>query len=63
MSFIAYPGGRIFVDEKPAGVDVTGVMRLSAGKHRVRVENPFLGSTTVEVELVAGQTGQVSIEW
>ncbi|MBJ6761823.1 hypothetical protein JGU66_13695 [Myxococcaceae bacterium JPH2] len=63
VSFIAYPGGRIFVDEKLAGLDVTGVMRLSAGKHRVRVENPFLGSTTVEVDLLAGQTGQVPIEW
>ncbi|WP_342375181.1 hypothetical protein NVS55_28295 [Myxococcus stipitatus] len=61
--FVAYPGGRIFVDDKPAGVDVTTVMKLSAGKHTVRVENQFIGTTTVEVELVAGQTGHVTIEW
>ncbi|WP_338864765.1 PEGA domain-containing protein [Myxococcus stipitatus] len=61
--FVAYPGGRIFVDGKPAGLDVTVVMKLPAGKHTVRVENEFIGATTVEVNLVAGQTGNVTIEW
>ncbi|WP_426748855.1 hypothetical protein VZQ01_21450 [Myxococcus faecalis] len=63
VSFVAFPGGRIFVDDKPAGQDVTALMRLAAGKHTVRIENRFLGTTTVEVDLVAGQTGDVTIEW
>ncbi|MCP3062740.1 hypothetical protein LXT21_28540 [Myxococcus sp. K38C18041901] len=63
VSFVAFPGGRIFVDDKPAGQDVTTLMRLAAGKHTVRIENRFLGTTTVEVDLVEGQTGDVTIEW
>ncbi|WP_217911289.1 hypothetical protein [Myxococcus sp. AM011] len=63
VSFVAFPGGRIFVDDKPAGQDVTSLMRLAAGKHVVRIENRFLGTTTVEVDLVAGQMGDVTIEW
>ncbi|WP_217443657.1 hypothetical protein [Myxococcus sp. CA051A] len=63
VSFVVFPGGRIFVDDKPAGQDVTSLMRLAAGKHVVRIENRFLGTTTVEVDLVAGQMGDVTIEW
>ncbi|MFP2923842.1 hypothetical protein ACLESO_01240 [Pyxidicoccus sp. 3LG] len=60
---MVFPGGQIFVDGKVAGQDVTAPMRLAAGKHVVRVENRFLGSTTVEVDLIEGQTGDVEIEW
>lgn len=63
VSFVVYPGGRIFVDGKAAGQDITATMRLAAGKHVVRVENRFLGSTTIEVDLIEGQTGDVKIEW
>jgi len=63
VSFVAYPGGRIFVDGKAEGEDVTGQLRLAAGKHTVRVENRFLGSTEVEVELSEGQTGEIRIDW
>ena len=63
VSFVVFPGGRIFIDGKAAGQDVTAPMRLAAGKHVVRVENRFLGSTTVEVNLIEGQTGAVKIEW
>jgi hypothetical protein len=63
VAFVAFPGGRIFIDGKAAGQDVTATMRLAAGKHVVRVENRFLGSTTVEVNLIEGQTGDVKIEW
>lgn len=63
VSFVAYPGGRIFVDGKAAGTDSTQTLTLAAGQHTVRVENRFLGDTTVDVELSAGQTGEVEIRW
>jgi hypothetical protein len=63
VSFVAYPGGQIFVDGKQVGTDSTGKLKLAAGTHEVRVENKFLGRTTVQVELVDGQTGVVNIEW
>jgi hypothetical protein len=63
VSFVAYPGGRISIDGKPVGEDSTERLKLTAGKHVVRVENRFLGSTTVEVELSEGQTGELKIEW
>lgn len=63
VSFVAFPGGRISVDGKAVGQDSTETLKLVAGKHVVRVENRFLGSTTVEVELHAGQTGELKIEW
>lgn len=63
VSFAAFPGGRIFVDDKAVGQDVSGSMVLTAGTHVVRVENRFLGQITVEVDLLEGQTGEVKIEW
>lgn len=63
VSFVAYPGGHIFVDGKPVGLDATGRLKLSAGKHEVRVENQFVGTGTVEVDLNEGQTGAVRIDW
>lgn len=63
VTFVAFPGGRIFVDDKAVGQDATGPMELSAGTHVVRVENRFLGQVTVEVELLEGQTGEVKLEW
>ncbi|WP_208729602.1 hypothetical protein [Corallococcus exercitus] len=63
VSFVAFPGGRIFVDDKAVGQDTTAPMELSAGIHAVRVENRFLGQITIEVELLEGQTGEVKLEW
>ncbi|SET78094.1 hypothetical protein [Stigmatella erecta] len=63
VSFVAFPGGRIFVDDKPVGQDVTAPLELPAGTHAVRVENRFVGQVTVEVELLEGQTGEVMLEW
>ena len=63
VSFVAFPGGRIFVDGKLAGSDSTAVMVLSPGPHTIRVENRFLGDQGVTIELREGQTGVVSIEW
>ncbi|WP_223641928.1 hypothetical protein [Corallococcus sp. EGB] len=63
VSFVAFPGGRIFVDDKAAGQDVTAPMELSAGTHSVRVENRFVGRITIDVELLEGQTGEVKLEW
>jgi hypothetical protein len=63
VSFVAFPGGRIFVDDKPVGTDTTGQLRLPPGTYKVRVENRHLGNTTVKVELIEAQTGTVRVEW
>lgn len=63
VSFVAYPGGRIYVDEKAVGIDESRPMTLPAGEHTVRIENRFVGDTTVVVSLSAGQTGIVEIKW
>jgi hypothetical protein len=63
VSFVAYPGGRIFVDGKSMGQDATARQEFAAGKHVVRVENRFLGNVTVEITLSEGQTGDIKIEW
>jgi len=63
VSFIAYPGGRILVDGQVMGRDSTGNLTLKPGKHEVTIENRFLGNTTMTVELTAGQTGVVQLEW
>lgn len=63
VSFMAYPGGHIYVDGKLVGLDVTKTLKLSVGNHTIRVENRFLGETSVDVTLTDGQTGIISIEW
>jgi hypothetical protein len=63
VSFVTYPGGRIFVDGKAVGVDSTGPVVLAAGQHFVRVENRFLGTQNIGVELREGQTGVVTLDW
>jgi hypothetical protein len=63
VSIVAFPGGRIYVDDKLRGVDATAPISLSAGVHKVRVENQFLGSGTASVTLDEGQTGTVNVEW
>lgn len=63
VAFVAYPGGRIFVDDKAVGVDESRLMTLPAGEHTVRIENRFVGDTTVVVTLQEGQTGLVEIKW
>ncbi|RYZ35807.1 MAG: hypothetical protein EOO71_34110 [Myxococcaceae bacterium] len=60
---MAIPGGRLSVDGKPVGQDSTGPLEFPAGKHVVRVENRFLGHTTLELDLREGQTGEIKIEW
>ena len=63
VSFVAYPGGRIYVDGQPVGRDVTGTLTLKAGPHTVRVDNRFLGGETRTIELEEGQTGVIEIDW
>jgi hypothetical protein len=63
VSFVAYPGGRIFVDTKLVGVDESRLLTLPAGEHTVRIENRFVGDTTVVVKLTEGQTGIVEVKW
>lgn len=63
VTFVAYPGGRIYVDDKLVGVDESRLLTLAAGEHTVRVENRYVGDTTVVVQLTQGQTGVVEIKW
>lgn len=63
VSFVALPGGRIFVDGKLLGVDATPPVALKAGSHSVRVDNRFLDRGTIEVVLEEGQTGVVNLQW
>lgn len=63
VSFVAYPGGRIYVDGKLAGTDQTSIMTLAPGKHAVRVENRFLAGQTITVDLPEARVGVVIVEW
>ena len=63
VSFIAYPGGRIFLDNKPIGRDVTGTLILKPGQYVVRIENRFVGSHTESIEVSDGQVGLIAIHW
>jgi hypothetical protein len=63
VSFVALPGGRIFIDGKLVGMDSTPPMALKAGGHKIVVENRFLDPAVVYVELTEGQTGVVNVEW
>jgi hypothetical protein len=63
ISLVAVPGGRIFVDGKLVGTDATGPVALAAGSHTVRIENRFLGTGVVEVNLNPGQTGVIDVKW
>jgi hypothetical protein len=63
VSFVAYPGGRIFLDDKPVGRDVTGMLILKPGRYLVRVENRFVGNHTESVEIGDGQVGPITIHW
>jgi hypothetical protein len=63
VTFAAYPGGRIFIDDKPIGRDITGTLVLKPGSYQIRVENRFLGSHTEQIELSDGQVGQIAINW
>jgi hypothetical protein len=63
VSFVAAPGGQIFVDGKPIGHDSTRAVKLTAGKHTVRVVNRFVGEESVDIDLSEGQTGVIEIKW
>lgn len=63
VSFVAFPGGTIFVDDREVGRDTTRPVRLTVGRHRVRIENRFLGTGTRYVDVTEGQTGVIMIEW
>jgi hypothetical protein len=63
VSFLAYPGGRIFVDGQLVGHDSTGTLTLKPGSHAVRVENRLLGIENRIVDLIEGQIGIIEIDW
>lgn len=63
VSFVAMPGGRIYVDDKLVGRDATATMMLTPGKHNVRIENRFIGDETLTVTIGDGQTGVVVLKW
>ncbi|MGD0678516.1 MAG: hypothetical protein ABSC94_24170 [Polyangiaceae bacterium] len=63
VSIVAYPGGRIFLDDRLVGRDAAGPLTVGAGSHTIRVENRFIGTESREVELQEGQTGIIEIAW
>lgn len=63
VSFVAYPGGRIFVNGNAAGTDSTDAMVLKPGSYQIRIENRFVGNHTATVEIAEGQTGVVTLDW
>lgn len=63
VSFVAYPGGRIFVDGALVGADATTTLTLKPGAHEIRVENRFVGQHSETVHLAEGQTGAITIDW
>jgi hypothetical protein len=63
VSFVALPGGTIFVDGKNVGDDQTGILTLKAGIHQVKVQNRFLGDHEHVLTLAPGQSGTVTIQW
>lgn len=60
---VAYPGGKIFVNDKQVGQDQTATLTLEPGSHKVRVVNRFLGEVTTTIEVGEGQTGSIPIHW
>jgi hypothetical protein len=63
VSVAAYPGGRIFVDGRLVGTDVSGVLTLAPGSHDVRVENRFLGTNVSTIFVGDGETGVIDVSW
>jgi hypothetical protein len=63
VSFVASPGGQMFVDGKSIGHDSTSTIKLSAGRHMIRIVNRFVGEESVAVDLSEGQTGVIEIKW
>jgi hypothetical protein len=60
---VAYPGGKIFVDDKPVGQDQTATLTLAPGSYQIRVVNRFLGEFTTVIAVSDGQTGTIPIHW
>ena len=63
VSFLAYPGGTVYVDGKKVGRDFTSVLKLKTGMYTVVVKNKYLGETTKVVEVKEGQTGVIVVKW
>jgi hypothetical protein len=63
VSFVALPGGSVFVDGKLVGRDETPKLTLKLGTHTVRVENRFLGTHEYVITVSEGQSGRVKVEW
>lgn len=63
VSIVAFPGGKIFIDDKPVGRDATGPLVLKPGTYVIRVENRFVGHHSESVWIDEGQTGAITITW
>lgn len=63
MALIAYPGGKIFIDNKPMGQDATDTLTLQPGNYQIRIVNRFLGEFTATIAVTDGQTGTIPIHW
>jgi hypothetical protein len=60
---VAFPGGKLFLDDKPVGQDTTMALTLKPGSYQIRVVNRFLGEHTVAIDVTEGQTGTIPIHW
>jgi hypothetical protein len=63
VSFAVFPGGKISIDDKPAGNDATTALTLMPGRHVVNIVNRFIGQHGEVVEIQEGQTGIITITW
>jgi hypothetical protein len=63
VSFLAFPGGKIFVNGRLVGTDASGKVTLKPGSHVVRVQNRFLGEHVTAIEVAAGQSGVITVAW
>jgi hypothetical protein len=63
VSIVAFPGGKIYIDEKLAGVDTTSRLTLKPGSYAIRIENRFLGNHSEMIQISEGQVGVVTVEW
>jgi hypothetical protein len=63
VSIVAYPGGDLLVDERLAGRDATGVLKLKPGKHEVKMRSRFLGEDSQTIDVAERQSGPILIGW
>ena len=63
VTFAAFPGGKIYVDGKLVGTDLTSTLTLKPGEYVIKVVNRFVGEHSTVISVSDGQTGTVVIKW